>query len=170
MNMTFEQMLNENLKKVPEPEVFKIDGQLTQGHLMTIEDFIKTFYELETLLQSDCKQLVDRATLDEEDEEIISIEEYSYRDCLEKFNQFTTNFMHYVLFNKYADEDNFRVWKKLRTWIDTPDEDICEDNKICLIKYLEEYWKAWLESIIDETYSYMYCTRIVWEAWEEFCS
>lgn len=112
---------------------------------------------------------VGRVTLDEEPEftpeYLEAVKEYSHK--LEVYDTFEAKLAHYILFNKHADEDAFRFYKNAYAWVDTKDKDVSDDNKVCLITYLEEYWGAWLSSILDEEYKYMNLTRIVWESWAE---
>lgn len=94
-----------------------------------------------------------------------NIEDYNRRLTL--FGTFEANLAYYILSDKRADEDVFKMWKAIRELVDAPsDPEIQKDNKAILIGYLEEYWFAWLESILDEEYKYMNLTSIVWDSWE----
>ena len=94
--------------------------------------------------------------------------EVEYNRLLTKFDSFESAFASYVLFDKRADEDNFKVWKAIQEWVNTPtNKDVSDDNKMCLMTYLENEWGAWTDSILFEEYKYMNLTKIVWDSWAE---
>ena len=89
-----------------------------------------------------------------------------YNRSLETYTSFECNFGWYILFHEKADDANFKVFKAIQKWVETPTEkEVSDDNKVCLITYLEENWKAWLNSVLEGTYEYMNLTQIVWESW-----
>ena len=109
-----------------------------------------------------CKPKQEESKWEETEEYKQNIEDYNRRLAL--FDTFEANLAHYILSDKRADEDVFKMWKAIRELVDTPsDPEIQKDNKAILIGYFEEYWFAWLESILDEEYKYMNLTSIVWE-------
>lgn len=213
--MSFEQMLNKPVKPVKrmyETVILKIDGEPVVCNIMGIDEFVKTFHELETLMYADDRSYwvlyeeyapeteayqeifwciptheidfiwdmkkgwhiasgvgvtkVDSVTLDKEEEFEFVEDEYS--KALNTYTEFMSNLGHYLLFNHKADADNFKVFKAIQEWTDTPiDTDICADNKVCLVTYLETYWNAWFQSILNREYKYMNFTHIVWESWLE---
>ena len=108
---------------------------------------------------------VSGVTLDEDDDDEI-LEEYNR--YLKLYSEFEHKLGHYILNNPLADEDVFRFYKGMQNWVETPtDTDTRDDNRACFITYLEEFWYAWMQSILDGTYKYMNLTSIVWESWEE---
>lgn len=103
-------------------------------------------------------------TLDKEAE----FEEDEYCLKLNTFTVFNRNLKHYLLYNPKADETVFKVYKSIQKWVDTPtDPEVCVDNKVCLVTYLQDEWNAWFESILNKEYKYMNLTSIVWSSWEE---
>ena len=176
--MSFEQMLNKPVKQVKrmyETVILKIDGEPVVCNIMGIDEFVKTFHELETLMYTDDRSywvlyeeyapeteayqeifgcipmheidfildeetgwriasgvgvIKGRVTLDE-DEEFEFVED-AYSHALNTYKTFECNFGHYLLFNKKADADNFKVFKAIQKFVDTPtDPDVCADNKVC---------------------------------------
>lgn len=97
--------------------------------------------------------------------------EEEYNKKVELFDLFEARFAHYVLFDHRADETIFKVWQSFQKWLTTPtDADVISDNKYCFLKWVEEYWGAWYNCIMDvtnEQYKYMNLTQLVWESWEE---
>lgn len=104
----------------------------------------------------------------DEDDEECELEEDEYCYKLNTFTVFERNFGEYLLYNPKADANDFKVYKSIQKWANTPtDPDVCADNTVCLITYLEKYWNAWLQSILDREYKYMNLTQMVWNSWEE---
>jgi hypothetical protein len=104
-------------------------------------------------------------TLDEDEENEELPEDYNR--YLKLYSDFEHKLGAYILNNLNADEDVFRFYKGMRKWTNTPtDPDTRDDNKVCFITYLEEFWYAWMQSILDETFEYMNLASIVWESWE----
>ena len=92
----------------------------------------------------------------------------NYKRSLIMFDKFECSLSHYLLFDKRANEDTFRLWQIIREWVHTPiDTDVQDDNKACLIEWLEQNWRAWLICILDYTDKYMNATKLVLESWEE---
>lgn len=191
--INFEELLNPMPVMVKSINL-KIDGDMHYGTPLTKEEFIGKFYELETLICTDdkmywvlyeerfpehpwCEEIFWYIPKEEihfiyEEEHGWNIFEYrksveEYNQTLEKYNQFESNLACYILFDKCEDEDVYKFWLNLRKLVDISDDDVSNNNKVCLITYLETYWNAWLECIMDKTYKYMNCTRMVWESWEE---
>ena len=114
------------------------------------------------------EKIVGRITLDEDEEAEFEFEEDEYCYKLNTFTVFERNLGHYLLYNPKADETIFKVYKSIQKWVSTPiDPEVCADNKVCLVTYLEEDWNAWFESIINQEYKYMNLTQIVWNSWLE---
>lgn len=193
----FEQMLNNDFIKAQEPEKLKINGEFYYGYLMGKEEFIKMFNELNTLIKSDDEKywiLYDEVNQDtrfyEEiyccipTEEIsfinedgnwylfeVTIEEDDDENCeeLEKFEKFESNLACYVLYDKRADVEAFKLWKAFDNFInEAKDQDTMLDNKVCLIAWLEDNWNAFLKCILDDNFKYINVSSMVLESWEEF--
>lgn len=114
-------------------------------------------------------------TLDEEedkceDEKLICVyEEDEYPNILNKYDMFKDYLEHYMLYCPDADETVFRFYKNMQNWVNSPDDiEICNDNRVCFILWLEKNWYAFMQSILDREYKYMNFTQIVWESWEQF--
>ena len=132
-------------------------------------------------LKDECADAIDkivgRITLDEEydedeceDEKLIHVyEEDEYPNILNKYNMFKDYLEHYILHCPDADESVFRFYKNIQNWVNSPDDiEICNDNRVCFILWLEKNWYAFMQSILDREYKYMNFTQIVWESWEQF--
>lgn len=124
-------------------------------------------------LKDECADAIDkivgRITLDEEeDEKLIHVyEEDEYPNILNKYNMFKDYLEHYILHCPDADESVFRFYKNMQNWVNSPDDiEICNDNRVCFILWLEKNWYAFMQSILDREYKYMNFTQIVWESWE----
>ena len=114
--------------------------------------------------------IVTCVTLDEDEEDILeNIREYNSR--LSVFDVFENNLTQYLLYDKRADEDTFKLWKALEQDIaKASNSDVMSDNKVCLITWLESNWRAFLECILDNNFKYMNVASIVLQTWIEFCN
>lgn len=113
-----------------------------------------------------------RVTLDEDDNNtiIIDLATISYFEKLAQFEVFKENFTHYLLYDKCVNTDAYTLWKVL--WlgiIGATDTDIAEDNKVCVMVWLENNWGAWLECILNGTFKYMNISGLILKSWKEFC-
>lgn len=95
----------------------------------------------------------------------------NYKQQLETFNKFEENFTQYILYDKRADEDTLKLWKAFEQDIaKATDSDVMSDNKVCLMAWLYDNWKAWLDCVLDGTFKYMNVVNMVFESWIEFCN
>ena len=217
---TFEEMLNKKTtSNMYKTVTLKIDGDSVMANIISRDEFIRTFNELETLMCSDDKKYwvlyeehapetlayieifwciptheIDfiwneedgwhiasgvgvtkgRVTLDEEEDEcefeLVLLEDVHEEELI-LFDEFAERFKHYLLFDKRADENTFKLWKALTQDIASAQTvDIMTDNKVCLVTWLRSNWGAFFECILDESFKYMNVTELVLESWNEFCN
>ena len=94
---------------------------------------------------------------------IEKMEEYNRK--LKLYYEFEKNFAEYMMAN--ASDEIWQIWKSMRKWTTPKYKDIADDNKVCLVTYLEEYWNAWFMSIVNQEFKYMNLTQTVWDSWLE---
>lgn len=91
-----------------------------------------------------------------------------YNRILDLYNRFECNLVKYLLTDSRADEEVLKMWQGIYKWATKPtDLDVQNDNKVCLITYLEQDWNAWFKSVLDGSFKYMNLTHIVWKSWLE---
>ena len=116
------------------------------------------------------EDVLGRITLDEEPSPVGVSECNEYKRLLLMFNRFETNLANYLLGDSRADEHTFKLWKMVEHEISRAQtSDVADDNKVCLMTWLEQNWGAWLRCVLDGSYNYMNVTSIVLGSWKEFC-
>ena len=181
----FEKFLKE-IKEAKDGRLFiKIDGESILAHKLNKDDFIEAFYEfVSPAISDDGKYLVLYDPFSEsfwhipvaefsEDDLNTLLEcidnKKSYEADLQEFRKFFAALCYYVriMDMKHRDQDTYRLYKAIKDFAYLPeDADVIDDNKVCVVCYFREHWKAWYDSILNREYKYMNICGIVLESWQ----